>query len=413
MDCPVESAHNRLNEAHTFWHQALDNYQKPEDFRIAINAMIQGLRNTTFQLQSAKATIPDFEAWYEQKTRRGLAQDARLKWLVEARNIIVKQGDLETYSTATVNILTWLELLLYKFTLDPFTPTEEIVSFAFLYLVKIPENEQKDCILEVERRWVVKDFPDIELLELLAHCYNRLQIVVAEAHVKCGVNFHLCQKYLKHDSGYEAPNCMSATRDDRSARVDPKDGRIIYSAWKHLDLDEQILIKAGERYPIVFLPGKTDFSDAISSMDFLLAQAKNVLLTDGHHITMAFLFGNSGMQKIIPFEVRDQAEKLIAIRAVASEIGKLGSTGVVIIAEAWVAPYEVSNGVEIPARDSNKRKEVLVLYGATEDGRIKNITLPFSKNQNDDIIFEETVSIDEIELNILTPILNIWRNKGH
>ena len=96
-NCSLLGVHNRLNEVHKFWHDMLLGYQNPENFRISLNAAIQALRNVTFLLQSNKSTISDFDEWYE-KYRDVMKSDEILKWLHQARNIIVKQEDLELHS---------------------------------------------------------------------------------------------------------------------------------------------------------------------------------------------------------------------------------------------------------------------------------------------------------------------------
>ena len=102
--CPLPEPHQRLLDAHRLWHQCESNYTSPDGFRVNLNATIEALRNTTFVLQKNKAKIPNFDAWYI-KWQDHLRKDQVMRWLVNARNRVVKQGDLDTLSTARVKLL--------------------------------------------------------------------------------------------------------------------------------------------------------------------------------------------------------------------------------------------------------------------------------------------------------------------
>src|SRR5438067_1234385 len=101
--CILASVHSRLQEAHRHWHHALHNYADPNAFRSYLNSCIQSLRNVTFVLQQKKASIGNFSDFYE-PWQAQLRSDPVLKWVVEARNRVVKQGDLETKSVARTSV---------------------------------------------------------------------------------------------------------------------------------------------------------------------------------------------------------------------------------------------------------------------------------------------------------------------
>ena len=77
--------------------------------------VIQSLRSVTFILQSHKAKIPNFVQWYgnyvdEKHGKRGewqnrLYADPLMRWIVDARNKIEKQGDLESRSFVRAEII--------------------------------------------------------------------------------------------------------------------------------------------------------------------------------------------------------------------------------------------------------------------------------------------------------------------
>src|SRR5947207_8464481 len=103
--CPVPATHRRLHDGHQNWHETCIKYSDPEGFRIALNATIQTLRNVTWILQSELKHSAGFDAWYATWQDK-MKNDKRMRWLVEARNKLVKQGDLQTHSLAKAMLMT-------------------------------------------------------------------------------------------------------------------------------------------------------------------------------------------------------------------------------------------------------------------------------------------------------------------
>jgi hypothetical protein len=102
--CPLAAIDRRLEDVHRFWHQAERTYFEPDEFRIAIQAAIQTARQVSFVLQKNKALIPDFDEWYKGWQEK-LAAIPLMRWMVEARNQIEKQGDLEAYNFVSAEIV--------------------------------------------------------------------------------------------------------------------------------------------------------------------------------------------------------------------------------------------------------------------------------------------------------------------
>src|SRR6266568_1567426 len=101
--CPIESTHERYDEARYFFGRMLATYHIPDEFRFNLNAFIQALRNITFMLQSEENKPPDFEDWYGVK-QQTMRSDDVLRRFVQARNIVVKQSSLAAKSTASSGV---------------------------------------------------------------------------------------------------------------------------------------------------------------------------------------------------------------------------------------------------------------------------------------------------------------------
>jgi hypothetical protein len=94
----------RLMQVNVHWHEALSDYFEPDRFRIAMQNCITTARSVTFILQNHKRVIPGFEEWYTPWQSR-FSGDRVMRWAVQARNKIEKQGDLETLSQMRVELI--------------------------------------------------------------------------------------------------------------------------------------------------------------------------------------------------------------------------------------------------------------------------------------------------------------------
>lgn len=185
--CPLSGTHSRLNQAHALWHEALDAYDDPERFVTKLNALIEAMRNVTFVLQNELADLSDVrEDWYP-AWQDDMRSDSRLKWLIGARNLVVHQGDLETHSKARAQIVGELiEGRSVDLDISPVAPAHAVMRE--LMLSALDDRVCREGTLVIERRWVVDEFPNDELLELLAHCFAVLSELVADGHEQLGTS---------------------------------------------------------------------------------------------------------------------------------------------------------------------------------------------------------------------------------
>jgi hypothetical protein len=158
---PDSPSERRLEQAHQLWHHALDSYPSVDDFCLGVNNLIQALRTVTFILQKSFKHHDGFDSWYadRQEAMRG---DSVMRWSVEARNHIEKQGDLDLRSTARVSVLaSWLETPFVEFDIPPLVPPEAIA--IAMAPRDIPDKIRREGVFTVERRWVTTSLPDHEL----------------------------------------------------------------------------------------------------------------------------------------------------------------------------------------------------------------------------------------------------------
>src|SRR5690606_25257158 len=154
----------------------------PDEFRVSIQAAIQTARQVSFVLQKNRAAIPNFDKWYEGWQEK-LAAIPLMKWMVEARNRIEKQGDLEAHSFVSA------EIVASHLDEGPKIRVPTKLSHAPLELVKsIPDSMvgdhiKKNGILRIRRCWIENTLPDFELLDAVATAYGQLAQLVYSAHV--------------------------------------------------------------------------------------------------------------------------------------------------------------------------------------------------------------------------------------
>jgi hypothetical protein len=94
-----------LRQTHDLWHETQAAYPDADAFVLKLNACIQTARSVTFVLQTEgrRRSRADFDAWYAPWQER-MRADARMRWLIDARNAIEKEGDLDTHSIARVSL---------------------------------------------------------------------------------------------------------------------------------------------------------------------------------------------------------------------------------------------------------------------------------------------------------------------
>jgi hypothetical protein len=131
-------------------------YFEPYEFRVNLNSFVQETRNVTFILQKNKKDIPGFEEWYS-KWQERMRRDVLMKWAVESRNRITKQGDLETESYSMLTFTTdWTDDLTREFRARPSVPSTVLIQEA---LARIPSELISEEIVVLRRATVDRRGP--------------------------------------------------------------------------------------------------------------------------------------------------------------------------------------------------------------------------------------------------------------
>lgn len=400
-------------DCHDHWHAALDDYMEPEGFRLALNALIQALRNVTWLLQKQKADLPDFDAWYP-KWQAAVKPDPVMGWVVKARNRIVKEADLELLSTARLTLtLDWLKGGERVFHVPP---RERPVDIAAMLLRRgVPPYPEGESTLTIERRWVDRLLPDWELLDATDHAYGELVKVLRAAHAAAGVTG--CNlDARKRDcvvAALEYPlDCTWTGVDTRSADFDLGSLTPYTREFRRIELDREKAEKAAEKYG-VDLTDHPD-GDAIARVPGLFQLASRMLVKDGYAAQVAWFFRGKDVVDMQATSYEDQAGKMLSMREMANRVRMRDADGFLYISEMWTGKGPTKerflSGEYVSARNQPDRGEALQVTGLTRDGRTLAAIAPFTRDAEGAIVIgePELEPYDQMALMSYRPIFQAW-----
>jgi hypothetical protein len=310
--CPLPKTHNRLRQTHDLWHEMQRGYADADEFVLKLNACLTAARSVTFVLQKELSKKPWFENWYGGWQER-MKADVRMRWLVEARNMVEKQGDLDTASVALVSVLlTDGEHLVSRMEVPPLASPQQVLET--VSLKDLPDRIRQQAVLQVERRWTVPELPDDELLDALGHCYGLLAAVVGEAHEQCGVvmrTFGGEEHGRRHTRGPHPSGrlpCMLATAAARTAHWHLGEETLLRQVTQVVERSApEGLQTAADRYGIGqgqhgLVPGLAP-EERGAAMHSL---GKRMLEVDGMHRTFGWLYRGGNQVRMLAMDPEDQ-----------------------------------------------------------------------------------------------------------
>lgn len=409
--CPLGAVDRRLNDVHRHWHEAERGYFDPETFRISIQTAIQTLRTVSFILQSNKRIFTNFDPWYETWQSK-LRADPLMRWMVDARNKIEKQGDLETHSFVRAEIIAsyYEEGPIIEVPAELFQNSAELIDS--IQTEELKKHVLKDGILRIQRRWVENSLPDYELLEAVGIAYGKIAELVADAHLELGLESPSTMvDDVDHTSGRESRGgrlpCMIGHSDARSQDIWLATGQAIKLEQKKVEIDLAETEQVAKRYgldPKEILPSSAVGPESI--LNNLFATARKMLTVDGGHITIAFLLKGAAIASMITLNMEEHGEKYLVMRKLANEVIKHGADAVIIIGEVWSARFDASNPYR-RAVDSPEKDEFLTGTLVSKCGEPVHLRAKIIRDNTAVTLAETETSRDQAQI-AFSPIYIAW-----
>jgi hypothetical protein len=415
--CPLPRTHNRLRQIHDLWHEALWAYADPDQFTTKLNACIQAARSVTFVLQKEHGKSDGFDTWYREWQGR-MRNDSLMRWLVDARNTVEKEGDLDTQSQAVVSLAVgaYAEPL-KKIEVPPLMSPSDVASV--LNVENLDAETRQDAVLVVERRWAVNELPDSELLDVLGHCYGVLSQIVREGHERVGVRMQTFggethggrHVRVEHPSG-RLP-CMVATHELRTAYWHLGVETLVELEETPVERDDAATQEAVERYGPALAGHRIHPDMPIQEQARAMHHiGRAILKIDHFHHALAWL--HRGAEGVGQYQVdpADQQGKAVMIRRLAAAVDRLGANAVIFTTETWLARMvePVDPRAKLRASERDDREEALNTYLLQRHGPNLSWLSRFTRGQNDEIELSDPVQ-EELreEYTIFQPILQVWK----
>lgn len=416
--CPLPNTHNRLRQTHDLWHDVLAGYPDPDEFTTKLNACVQAARSVTFVLQKEHSKSDGFAEWYE-PWRARLRADPLMRWLVDARNAIEKEGDLETASEAVVTLaMGAAEQKLRTLDVPPLLPPSLIA--AAIDVGELEDSVRRDAVLIVTRRWSVMELPEYELLDVLGHCYGVLATIVGEAHGRLGVQMRTFGGEEHGGRGERATHptrrlpCMVATQERLTAYWHlGLDSLMQYEiSDTELRRDDPSLKAPASRYgPALASHRVHPGMPPVEQAEAMHHIGRRVLEIDRFHGTYAWLHRGSEPVAQLVLDPEDQQDKQVKARLLAAEVDRRGADTVYLVIEAWLAtalPDEDPHASERPT-DRADREEGLVTYLLQRRGPNMVFISTFTRGAGGAITLFDGDSQPLRGPTIFNPVLRVWR----
>ncbi len=379
--------------------EAADNYGIPDNFMRSVNACLQALRSVTFVLQKNKPAIEGFDEWYGSWQAK-MKTDPVMKWLVQARNTVVKEGDLEAHSSLRVSVVAgYFKPPVKDFDIPPCLPTE--IAVRKIEFKGITEDLRQNGFVRVERRWVANDLDNKEILTAILHGAGVLSRLLEEADSLVGGRSSGLQGRLRQLSLLVDRSRTQWFTLDTFAEVSPVSTSQELPSARRI---EALEAHYGEGALQEFRKSGEENLEEKAGRFF--NTAKHMLCTDGYHNSIVILSSQRGEGAVHQLNPADQKEKYVLWRRMAEEVAHEGYDEIIAISEAWFAPVD-PQGPSTRAADSPDRQEGLSLVAATADGEEISLSCEFERTPSG-IICGETRKLYGRHANFLAPIREAW-----
>lgn len=405
-DCPVASAHRRLRDVHAYWHTAANNYMEPDAFRRSLNSTIQELRNVSWLIQKQKNNLSGFDTWYPEWQEEVRAEPV-MRWIVDARNTIVKQGDLDLLSKMHVRYhIDWEASSEMELEFPPGTPLKA----AALAILRRLGNPSIGFVT-TKRRWTDYRLPGVELLDALATAYGRCFDLVEMAHRTVGAdecNVRVSTSLCPHNEN--PAECMQNAPSWTEASIVASTGE--FSRLRHyvVKSDEGLKEESTARYGAFDdLPKIPQESDALEAVDVYIEMGRRILAVDSDLMMYVVYFRDGKVAHVEGGKPEDHFAKVLWADHLADKAINVDATSLLISADIWEARWTGNELDRLPVRDRPDRLEALSVIAVSRDGRSSSKRLRYTRRADGGADFGELIVEEKVGLmHYLEPLRKAW-----
>jgi hypothetical protein len=338
------------------------------------NQFLQTARTVTFLIQKNKASIPNYDSWYDENVIKKWASDEVMKWAKDSRNKIEKEGDLELNSSMSATLI--FSYIESEDISIPCTRSEllgasvkKLVRFA---RQKLPTGISDVSTIKIERKWIAKSLEKYELLHALTVVYSRIYSCCSE------LSLHLSDQL--EASIPKASDYDQASSDSRHVRYLTLNG-MKFSALEAEKRVRDVGSKPPQEIADVVTSALSEGkpNSLLENVQLFSKCAKATFDFHGNHVPMLFFFDeNWKMIDFVSAHFSDTASKYIFWRSMAERVLYTKPSSIVFICEAWTRTFDQTFKVAI--RNMPITGEFLQIMGLDRSGNIDESNWVIKRN---------------------------------
>ena len=245
-------------------------------------------------------------------------------------------------------------------------------------------------------------------MTLLAHCFHVLDALLLHAReVVAGLEADQPAAFL---ATVQCPSCIFASPAmiPRLFEADTGEEFDIMMEQKSAGVD---LATVTKRYGKTALPAGLS-SDPLERARQLHNVARTLFKRDGHHVPLAQLRRPDEEWELTVVRAEDKRDKSLMWHAIGAQVAAEGHNPVIFKSEVWMAH---NSGASVPYLDVPSvpgRKEALVTWVETVDGRSEEIVSPIVRVLGKPYLKASTIgTYHDREPGFMAPIQRAWRDR--
>lgn len=329
--CPLSAAHTRMAEMINHLSSAYLESTTPLDFTVRYNSFLNTIVSFRNVIYHRIKKLPN----YDKLQYKWFKKDDIFDKLLNARNIIVHEGDIEYSSTYTVRLYDGYRLV------NENNETEGYV-FNPNYINKaLAEHKLKKgsegVYLRITPKWISEVIGKNDLVEYAQEAYLKMGIILSEVHEELGYTGKCA--ILKPDVFDDTPMDISSppcfndyrNRDIWIVVADNRRLNVSHTPDLHEDMGDIVEQRYGNNE--VYAGGIPDKLE--EEIERYSVEAKKIFERDQYHLTFAIMLSED-KASVAGLKLEDKDIKRIIFISLGDYIKRIKATRVIIIGEATI-----------------------------------------------------------------------------